>query len=54
MTPKSEAGATGKGCFRVLYVRVDAVQIPEVVARMERWIQERACENSGYDCSSPS
>jgi N-acetylglucosaminyldiphosphoundecaprenol N-acetyl-beta-D-mannosaminyltransferase len=27
--------------FKVLGVRVDAVQIPEVVSRMERWIQER-------------
>ena len=28
--------------FRVLGVRVHAVQIPNVVAQMERWIQERA------------
>jgi N-acetylglucosaminyldiphosphoundecaprenol N-acetyl-beta-D-mannosaminyltransferase len=28
--------------FRVLGVRVHAVQIPEVVSLMERWIQERA------------
>jgi N-acetylglucosaminyldiphosphoundecaprenol N-acetyl-beta-D-mannosaminyltransferase len=28
--------------FKVLGVRVDAVQIPEVVSVMERWIQERA------------
>lgn len=27
--------------FEVLGVRVDAVQIPDVVARMERWISER-------------
>jgi N-acetylglucosaminyldiphosphoundecaprenol N-acetyl-beta-D-mannosaminyltransferase len=27
--------------FKVLGVRVDAVQIPEVVSQMERWIQER-------------
>jgi N-acetylglucosaminyldiphosphoundecaprenol N-acetyl-beta-D-mannosaminyltransferase len=29
------------GRFPVLGVRVDAVQIPEAVARMERWIDER-------------
>ena len=28
-------------CFQVCGVRVDAVQIPEVVARMEAWIQAR-------------
>ena len=28
--------------FKVLGVRVDAVQIPDVVAQMERWIQQRA------------
>jgi N-acetylglucosaminyldiphosphoundecaprenol N-acetyl-beta-D-mannosaminyltransferase len=28
--------------FRVLGVRVDAVQIPEVIAQMEQWIQERS------------
>ena len=28
--------------FKVLGVRVDAVQIPEVVSLMERWIEERA------------
>jgi len=27
--------------FRVLGVRVDAVQIPDVIAQMERWIEER-------------
>ncbi len=29
------------GVFHVLGVRVDAVQIPDVVTRMQRWIQER-------------
>jgi N-acetylglucosaminyldiphosphoundecaprenol N-acetyl-beta-D-mannosaminyltransferase len=34
---------TKKGaCFMVSGVQVDAVQIPEVVAQMERWIAERA------------
>jgi N-acetylglucosaminyldiphosphoundecaprenol N-acetyl-beta-D-mannosaminyltransferase len=28
--------------FKVLGVRVDAVQMPEVIARMEKWIQERS------------
>lgn len=28
-------------CFGVLGVRVDAVQIPDVIARMEHWIEER-------------
>jgi UDP-N-acetyl-D-mannosaminuronic acid transferase (WecB/TagA/CpsF family) len=28
--------------FRVLGVTVDAVQIPEVIARMERWIVARS------------
>ncbi len=28
-------------CFRVLGVRVDALQIPGVVAQMEHWIEER-------------
>lgn len=30
-----------RSTFQVLGVRVDAVQIPEVVAEMERWISER-------------
>src|SRR6266704_1984217 len=33
-------------CFRVLGVRVDAVQIPDVVAQMKDWIHKRA------DCHS--
>ncbi len=40
-----EAGAgmrDGRDCFKVLGVRVDAVQIPDVVAQMERWIQARS------------
>jgi N-acetylglucosaminyldiphosphoundecaprenol N-acetyl-beta-D-mannosaminyltransferase len=38
MTPQSHAVAPD---FKVLGVRVDAVQIPQVVSLMERWIQER-------------
>ena len=41
-------GETAKGCagggersYRVLGVRVDAVQIPEAVGRMEEWIAQR-------------
>jgi N-acetylglucosaminyldiphosphoundecaprenol N-acetyl-beta-D-mannosaminyltransferase len=37
--PQSQAVALD---FKVLGVRVDAVQIPAVVSLMERWIQERA------------
>ncbi len=37
----SEAQANAP-CFRVLGVRVNAVQIPGVIAQMERWISERA------------
>jgi len=32
----------GRDCFKVLGVRVDAVQIPEVVAQMEQWISSGA------------
>jgi N-acetylglucosaminyldiphosphoundecaprenol N-acetyl-beta-D-mannosaminyltransferase len=38
MTLEPQAAAPD---FKVLGVRVDAVQIPEVVSLMERWIQER-------------
>ncbi len=31
--------------FKVLGVRVDAVQIPDVVGHMERWISERRCSH---------
>jgi N-acetylglucosaminyldiphosphoundecaprenol N-acetyl-beta-D-mannosaminyltransferase len=34
-------GCGSTGVFRVLGVRVNAVQIPEVVAILERWIRER-------------
>ncbi len=40
MVTKLEAATVGKPSFRALGVRVDAVQIPEVVAQMEQWIQE--------------
>ena len=30
-----------RACFRVLGVRVDAVQIPDVVAQMKEWIREK-------------
>ncbi len=33
------------GSFQVLGVRVDAVQIPDVIARMSRWIEERRAGN---------
>jgi len=33
--------ALAPACFNVLGVRVDAVQIPDVMARMERWIGEK-------------
>lgn len=39
MPPQPQAVAPD---FKVLGVRVNAVQIPEVVSLMERWIQERA------------
>jgi N-acetylglucosaminyldiphosphoundecaprenol N-acetyl-beta-D-mannosaminyltransferase len=34
-------GGVQSSSFRVLGVRVDAVQIPEVCARVEEWIQQR-------------
>ncbi len=40
-TTMSEARAK-PACFRVLGVRVDAVQIPDAIVQMERWIQERS------------
>jgi N-acetylglucosaminyldiphosphoundecaprenol N-acetyl-beta-D-mannosaminyltransferase len=38
MAPTSQCNAAS---FEVLGVRVDAVQIPDVVSRMEEWIEER-------------
>ena len=38
---KPERQAQREGAFKVLGVDVDAVQIPEVIARMEKWISER-------------
>ncbi len=38
MTIQSKTDSPG---FRVLGVRVHAVQIPDVVIQVERWIQER-------------
>jgi len=38
---KTEAPAQTARWFRVLQVRVDAVQIPEAVAQMEEWIARR-------------
>ena len=39
---QSGASASGStGTFKVLGVRVDAVQIPDVIAEVERWIAER-------------
>src|ERR1700733_14889906 len=35
------AVAAGSPTFKVLGVRVDAVQIPEAIARVEGWIAER-------------
>ncbi len=35
------ADSTGAPCFKVLGVRVFAVQIPDVIAQMERWIAKR-------------
>ena len=41
-----DPGMTGShSTFGVLGVRVDAVQIPDVVAQMERWITERAASH---------
>jgi N-acetylglucosaminyldiphosphoundecaprenol N-acetyl-beta-D-mannosaminyltransferase len=43
----SEYGIREEGAiapsFRVIGVRVDAVQLPEAVARIERWIENREC-----------
>lgn len=39
--PSSECHGTEKTQFRVLGIGVDAVQIPDVVAQMERWIFDR-------------
>jgi len=33
------------GCFKVLGVRVDAVQIPEVISRITDWVEERRTGN---------
>jgi N-acetylglucosaminyldiphosphoundecaprenol N-acetyl-beta-D-mannosaminyltransferase len=38
---EDRAKATDPPTFRVLGVRVDAVQIPQAIARVERWIAER-------------
>lgn len=38
---KNSTDSTSTPCFRVLGVRVDAVQIPDVVAQMEQWIARR-------------
>jgi N-acetylglucosaminyldiphosphoundecaprenol N-acetyl-beta-D-mannosaminyltransferase len=40
--PCSPTASCALGAFRVLGVRVDAVQIPGVVAQTEAWIRERA------------
>ena len=40
-SPASRIGCGAESSFRVLGVRVDAVQIPQVVARMEEWIARR-------------
>jgi N-acetylglucosaminyldiphosphoundecaprenol N-acetyl-beta-D-mannosaminyltransferase len=37
----SQGRANSLPSFNVLGVRVDAVQIPDVIARMQRWIKER-------------
>jgi N-acetylglucosaminyldiphosphoundecaprenol N-acetyl-beta-D-mannosaminyltransferase len=39
--PVSAQGSRKDAAFTVLGVRINAVQIPDVVARMERWINER-------------
>ena len=39
--PTSGTGSRARGPFNVLGVRVDAVQIPGVVAQMESWISHR-------------
>jgi len=39
--PEKSAQPDTKSVFRVLGVRVNAVQIPDVVRQMERWISER-------------
>jgi len=43
MAPESQStqALEIRPCFRVLGVRVDAVQIPDVVAQMEEWIREK-------------
>jgi len=47
--PRSPTVSPALRPFCVLGVRVDAVQIPGVVARMEAWIRERAaCHLIGY------
>ena len=38
----AETPLASRNCFKVLGVQVDAVQIPDVVARMEGWIEQRA------------
>lgn len=41
-TVKGRAAGGGEPSYRVLGVRVDAVQIPDAIARMEAWIARRA------------
>ena len=44
-SPAGEMNATAPA-FRVVGVRVDAVQLPEAVARIKQWIDNR--ENGKY------
>jgi N-acetylglucosaminyldiphosphoundecaprenol N-acetyl-beta-D-mannosaminyltransferase len=42
MSRQNRANAASGDCFSILGVRVNAVQIPDVIARMEEWIAQRA------------
>ncbi len=40
-TDSGTAPEAANGSYKVLGVRVDAVQIPQVIEQVERWIEER-------------
>jgi N-acetylglucosaminyldiphosphoundecaprenol N-acetyl-beta-D-mannosaminyltransferase len=42
MSGRNRAHSAINDCFHILGVRVNAVQIPDVIARMEEWIAQRA------------
>ena len=43
MSASSLASVQSHACFRVLGVRVAAVQIADVISQMDRWIADRSC-----------